>query len=566
MAYIDELRLQTFLEANELLDAYGKACIIRPTGFGKTGILTKFIKEYTQGMRGFDNSVLYLYPTSVIAKTVCDFYYGFSQDALDYIPNVRFMSFMKLVKLSSFDMASLSKVKLIIADECHKLGGGKTAEAIFDLMERFPEAKFLGATATPIRMDGFDVVDTFYDNRVVSPYSLHDAFSDGILQKPYYCYCSYAIESDIEEAKNNMLKEAKGLSNKEKETLAIKTNARLIEISNLSRMENVIRNTCDNYAKDTSYMKGIFFFSSYKHMGSKMNDVIGWFKKAYPSHKINVIPISGENTEYYENRHKLHKLKKRLNTIDLILCVDMLNMGYHVNDLTFIGMFRGTASLTIYAQQLGRALSSGSSVPGIVFDLVDNLHSDSLYSLLPSDRDTLGIHIDDELKIVVERFKELQGKIRKITGDTKDLSVLSAEEQEEYRKLKTILNNANVDCEGGRWWTHSNDIFPEDLITTGHEGDYKALIRKIEAEPVAMRCRQAYTHWKEQGGDDGGGSADYICRTAYPPEKVPLHQFAKNKYVTVEMVLNEVFGGNHHDMAQRYVAELVRREKESRKK
>lgn len=35
MKLIDELRLKTYNEAVELLDTYGKACIIRPTGLAR---------------------------------------------------------------------------------------------------------------------------------------------------------------------------------------------------------------------------------------------------------------------------------------------------------------------------------------------------------------------------------------------------------------------------------------------------------------------------------------------------------------------------------------------------
>lgn len=38
MALIDDLRDKTYKEAVDLLEKYGKGCIVRPTGFGKTGI------------------------------------------------------------------------------------------------------------------------------------------------------------------------------------------------------------------------------------------------------------------------------------------------------------------------------------------------------------------------------------------------------------------------------------------------------------------------------------------------------------------------------------------------
>ena len=43
MSHIDDLREQTYQEARALLKAHRKCAIIRPTGFGKTGLLTRFI-------------------------------------------------------------------------------------------------------------------------------------------------------------------------------------------------------------------------------------------------------------------------------------------------------------------------------------------------------------------------------------------------------------------------------------------------------------------------------------------------------------------------------------------
>lgn len=41
-----QLRDETYHEAKRLLKKYKRCVIIRPTGFGKTGILTRFIKKY----------------------------------------------------------------------------------------------------------------------------------------------------------------------------------------------------------------------------------------------------------------------------------------------------------------------------------------------------------------------------------------------------------------------------------------------------------------------------------------------------------------------------------------
>ena len=58
MGKIDELRDSTYNEANKLLREYHKCIIIRPTGFGKTGILVRLMKDY--------KNISYLYPSKVI--------------------------------------------------------------------------------------------------------------------------------------------------------------------------------------------------------------------------------------------------------------------------------------------------------------------------------------------------------------------------------------------------------------------------------------------------------------------------------------------------------------------
>lgn len=55
------------------------------------------------------------------------------------------------------------------------------------------------------------------------------------------------------------------------------------------------------------------------------------------------------------------------------MCVDMLNMGYHVSDITGVIMLRSTRSDIIYKQQIGRCLSVKSEYPALIFDLVDNI-------------------------------------------------------------------------------------------------------------------------------------------------------------------------------------------------
>ena len=70
---------RTFKDVLANLKKYGKCAMVRPTGFGKTWILTELIKHYKK--------VLYLYPAAVIRDTVVNRYYDsmFDSDEMNYI-------------------------------------------------------------------------------------------------------------------------------------------------------------------------------------------------------------------------------------------------------------------------------------------------------------------------------------------------------------------------------------------------------------------------------------------------------------------------------------------------
>lgn len=152
---VNDLRKKTEQEAIADLAKYSKHCIVRPTGFGKTGMLTNILKQYKR--------VLYLYPTTVIRETVLDFYYGLDRDeSQDSIPNVDFLSYMGLVRMENEDFDKMPKYDLIIADEAHRIGAPKSLIAMFKLLCVQPDAKLLGATATPERSDSVDEITIFF--------------------------------------------------------------------------------------------------------------------------------------------------------------------------------------------------------------------------------------------------------------------------------------------------------------------------------------------------------------------------------------------------------------------
>lgn len=505
MPNIDELRQKTYEEAVDILKTHGTCCIIRPTGFGKTGILARFITE------GNHTHILYLYPTKTVRNTAENFcrYFG-HPGALDH---VTFYSYIKIQKLSDKELHALKDVDLIICDECHKLGGTMTMAAYEKLTNYLPDAYTLGATATPERMDLIDVVKTFYADHVVSRYTAHDAFTDDVLYRPHYVYCSYE-ETDIKEAKARAKKEIALADPSDRKQLLQNLEHRIIQISRLHKMDRIIRKTCDMYAPDTNCMTFIVFFANYDHIRGKAKNVAGWFKDAYPDHDVVPITVTAEKKEYRDNVDIIEDLPYKDKTIYLIETCDMLNLGYHVSRTTGILMYRCTNSNTIFVQQLGRIISA--NISGILFDAVDNMHRMSMYKVL-------GKRSEKTLKRKA-RLAELKEKYA-------DGTITETEEKELKRLTREFYET--------KWWKNANDIEPKDLLATGHEAEYRELIAKIEAEPIAMRCRQAWARWIEKGGDASVMNRNTILAQK-DPEHVPLLPFCRLKKVTIEMVLKEM--------------------------
>ena len=522
MQKVEQLRQDTYEEAMALLNRYKRCAIIRPTGFGKTGILTKIIKS------GKYKRILYLYPADVVRQAVFNFYYGkrYKLTKNSNIPNVTFMTYMKLTSLSDKNMKDLKGIDLIICDECHRLGATETMEGMKDLIESNPKVSLLGATATPERMDMIDEIALFFEDKVTSRYTLHDAFQDGIIKKPYYCFCAFG-ESDPErlaEIKKDAMLQVEKLDELDRKYATELLKGRLIEIARLSKMDYVISETLKETHTNTHYQKYIVFCSGFSHLRKAKKDVVAWFKSAFPNHKINELVITSENAEYEQNVNKLDTLTRKEGSIDLIFSCEMLNLGYHVSDLTGIVMYRSTYSNIIYSQQLGRALSTGDTTPKIVFDIVDNIHRKSVYTML-SERCYGTYYITDEEKA---EYIELTNKTHE-TGLTKS-------ETKRFIELRKLFEYAKSQSMG----KHScNTLYPEDLIVTSYAATQKELIAKTVAEPKSMLCRQAWNRWLEKGGDASIMTRDYIL-SQKAPEAVPLSPFCRLKTVSVNAVLAEM--------------------------
>lgn len=532
------IRNRTRKEVLKTLGTHGKCFLIRPTGYGKTYFLADMTSAYTR--------VLYLCPSVAIIKKVIGLLIKdkqkrtkttLSQTEIDQITKTRaidgvtLMTYQKLV--SEFKKGTLiPDYDLIIMDEAHKIGGTQTRAAISWLMSANPSADFVGATATPNRSDSIDVVSSFFSGIMVSPYTLHNAFQDGLLQEPHY-FCGVS-DTDIKED----LKEAALTAGLDPKNPAIRAvlKRKAFEVSDLYNMDNVIHNACHKYLDNTSYMKYIVFFPTIEKMHGSLPEVKGWFQNAFPTHRVNTICVSSLNKREHDvNLEKVKSIRSKKNCIDLICCVDMLSEGEHFNNLTGIMMYRVTYSNIKFNQQLGRALSINNNNRAIVFDVVDNLHRKGIFDLpvlkskkkrgprkTSGPKPTTPWMIDDNGNVVDE-----YGNLAPYTMD------------EEGRIFDNKGNLTNMYVIPGTNLVTAPPA-PQSklqLNMLSHEAGYREIIAKSVAEPASQRARLAliihFQAWCDANNIPYSGIEDMVKLLKAESQKPTAQQTFINSFINL---------------------------------
>ena len=121
--------------------------------------------------------------------------------------------------------------------------------------------------------------------------------------------------------------------------------------------------------------KYIIFCSNVEHLCETETHIHEWFKgidenpavyKAYSEDAE-----SSKAFDAFRNDSSSH--------LKLLLCIDMLNEGVHIDGVSGVTLLRPTVSPIIHKQQIGRALAAGSRKNSVVIDVVNNI--ENLYSV-----------------------------------------------------------------------------------------------------------------------------------------------------------------------------------------
>ncbi len=323
-----------------------------------------------------------------------------------------------------------------------------------------PNAKILGLTATPDRMDDKNIVDDLFSGNVDYELTLVDAIQKGIVQTPNYVKCDYSLRDSLESIKTAIEQCSNPQTKKELQERYDKMR-RIVE-----HAEGIPALFAKNMTKKDG--KYIVFCKDKQHMDELIESSKEWFANIDTNPEIYSV-YSGEGYSEKVNKNTIKSFEaSKSKHLKLLFSVDMLNEGLHVEDISGVIMLRPTDSRIIYLQQLGRALSSDTSrEKTIVFDLVNNYLKNNLDAEINQRK-----HITRDFKGNTTNIGGSDGKsltedidIFRIQGETKEFLELFNEVQGILGHNDHLTNALNIKT----WMEQRKTIKPPSSISKDFE-------------------------------------------------------------------------------------------------
>ena len=421
-----------------------RAAVVIPTGCGKSFIALKLMEDNR------DKNILFLAPTIAIKNQMYNYIakYIVGEEptserpariiAKEHFPNLEIRLYQTLLKVSDEDMEKYH-ADIIIMDELHRTGAEKWGEKVNTLLEKNPNAKILGLTATPERMDEQNVIDKLFEGNISYELTLVEALRRRILKSPQYVKCDYALGEYIEG-----LKEAIDSCSDEKTKSELQKKVEQMRriVEEAEGIPELFKNNIQK--KDGKY---IIFCKDKEHMELLQSKVSEWFGEI--DSEPETYSVYSGKTERKNNEDIKNFETSKSEHLKLLFCVDMLNEGVHIEGISGVIMARPTDSRIVYLQQLGRALSSDpSGEQTIIFDLVNNYVKNNLDAEVNGRNEDIS-HGNKENTIIGEKGEKSEKSqsvdidIFKIQGETlKFLELL--EEINGITGRSTYLKNAEA--------------------------------------------------------------------------------------------------------------------------
>lgn len=363
-----EIRLYNYqTEMKERIDvafrSYRSVMVQMPTGTGKTVLLSEVVKSEEQRVKNpWVWIVVHRRELVEQIRDTLDTMLSCPYSTLDTTSSL--LSENSRIKVMSIQWLSrhyqdmAEKPSLIVIDEAHHA----VAKTYAEVMNAYPEARKLGVTATPCRLNKKGFTDLF--DVLLQSWPTKKFIADGRLS--LYDYMSIKADSIDQRMVFGLTK--RGTDG----------DFSLKEMSEKLDVQPSIERLCDTILRYAPNKKGIVYAIDIKHAEH--------IAEQYRVHGIHAVAISSK-TPNDERRLTIDKFKAGL--IQVLVNVDLFGEGFDCPDVEFIQLARPTLSLAKYLQQVGRGMRV---FEGKKFCLIlDNVGLYRLFGLPSDERDWLSM-------------------------------------------------------------------------------------------------------------------------------------------------------------------------------
>lgn len=321
-----------------------------PTGTGKTVLFSSIIKDIHNWMihtKEVKKVLIIVHRTELIEQTrdKLGTQYHVASGTIagnydrDLRPQVQIASIQTLTHPSNQLLAQKLDVGFIIIDEAHHA----LAASYQKLWDLYPEAKKLGVTATPWRMNHAGFTDLF--DMLIQSWSIKKFIDQKYLAKFKY----YSIRpTSAEQLAIDGIKE-----------FDIEGDYKVSALEDAMDTGRIRANLLESYKKYAQGKRGIIYAISRTHGKKICSD--------YQAAGINIDYIDS-NTKPKDRKEKVDKFRR--GEIEVLVNVDIFSEGFDCPALDFVQMARPTQSLVKYLQQVGRALRPNGRKQAIILDNV----------------------------------------------------------------------------------------------------------------------------------------------------------------------------------------------------
>ena len=360
--YQQEMKLRLFEE----WELHRSVMVQMPTGTGKTHLLAAVVKEFLCG-GGVGMRVWIVAHrrelVEQIEETVAR--YGMGKEPDKSAKNGRTGKDSMLEesgRVRVFSIQWLSRNRkimdgqpdLIVIDEAHHA----LAETYRELWKRYPEARKLGMTATPCRLNRKGFTDLF--DTLITSWSIAEFIGRGWLSS--FDYVSIRANSREQRLVDSLKKRGADGDYQVKEMNAV-----------LNR-ETGIRQLYDSVRRYAAGKKGIVYAVSIAHARQ--------IAAYYSLHGVESVAIDSR-TPALERKELVEDFRR--GRISVLVNVDIFSEGFDCPDVEFVQLARPTLSLAKYLQQVGRGLRKSDDKDSCV--LIDNVGLHRIFGLPVRDRD-----------------------------------------------------------------------------------------------------------------------------------------------------------------------------------